>query len=549
MSLAVAKSAPGNALILVVDDEPVSRLVAQRILIKKGYQVALAANGQEALIALEKLCPDVIILDYMMPGMDGPAVLAEIRKQEVHRRTPVLLLTSSNAEEHVARAFRAGAQDFITRPVDWRVVSARINAALELSAARKAAREAQEMQSAFMADLYEARQVQGGQLPCVPAEWPGWRATGVVVPSGTIGGDVFAFAECGDTGKTLALVDVCGHGIAAALVASRILSELRASLAGRGPADGLAVLNQRLESMGAGRYAAIALIETHADHVKVVNAGLPPVVQVRDGRVISQVAASGVPPGLLDEQKYEEVALHVMPGDRFLLVSDGLTEPFGHGDDSSTTLEAMGLIQSDATKYWDRMALEGLVRTRLGRVQPDDAAIIILARVPPEFLPIPETRVLRTYDACIATVRLVVQWIMSQIMGAHDETLVELGVTESVTNAVVHGALGVGSDERVGEGEVYLSSAGKVAQDGLTVELRQNQKEMSLNLSWVGTPCPPEYQKAPQASEDLFAESGRGTRIIHSVFDDVIWSDDGLSVDLTYRFVSPDPSTHKEKED
>lgn len=538
-TLASSRAAPLST-ILVVDDDPTNRIMAQRVLEHQGYRVVVAEDGPRALAAVLEVQPDLIILDYMMPGMDGPEVLHRLRVMPGFEQTPVLLLTSSSNEGHIGHAFTAGAQDFITRPVNWRVLGARIAAAIELRRTQKSITESERRQEALLADLHEAQDAQRAQLPTVPALWSGWRGTGVVLPSGTVGGDVFNFVHREGAVTTVALVDVCGHGVAAALIAAWVSTELRAALVGRGPAEAMSMLNTKLEASSANKYAVVGLVETHPDHVTVVNAGLPPIALMRNGMLAAQVEGTGVPPGLLPDQVYAEVRLDVEVGDVLLLVSDGLTEPFGHADDVRTCASSLGLLSDDVGDYWTPGVLNSVVQDRLGCNQPDDATVVLLERFGES--PNPKVRLVaeRTFDACTPLIPLVVQWIMSKLPDSLDGAMIDVGMTEVVTNAVVHGALDISSDCRIDDAERYLESMGKAIADGLRVAVHETETSTNVRLSWDGAACPVEHRRAPEEELDPLQVSGRGMMIIYEVFDEVRWGDDGLSMEVVCAHQSAD---------
>lgn len=528
-----ASSATRPSTILVVDDDPTNLIMAQRSLEHQGYKVVVAEDGPRALSMLTEVHPDLIILDYMMPGMDGPEVLRKLRVMAGYEETPVLLLTSSSNEGHIGHAFTAGAQDFITRPVNWRVLGARIAAAIDLRRTRQNASEVERRQEALLADLHEAQEAQRAQLPTVPALWSGWRSTGVVLPSGSVGGDVFTFVHREGAATTVALVDVCGHGVAAALIAAWVSTELRAALVGRGPGEAMAILNTRLEASSASKYAVVGLVETHPDHVTIVNAGLPPIALMRNGNLAAQVEGTGIPPGLLPDQVYSEVVLNVEVGDVLLLVSDGLTEPFGHADDVRSCAMSLGLLREDVEDYWAPGVLQSVVQDRLGCSQPDDATVVLLERFGE--MDDPKARLIaeRTFDACTPTIPIVVQWIMSKLPNSIDRTMIDIGVTEAVTNAVVHGALDISSDCRINDAERYLESMGKAVAGGLRVAVRERDASTAVLLSWDGASCPEEHRHAPNEEDlDPLQVSGRGLLLIYGVFDEVRWGDDGLSMEL-----------------
>lgn len=514
--------------VLVVDDDLSNQLLVKAVLVKVGYSVTVAESGKLALQLLQELRPSVIIMDYMMPLLDGPETICRLREIPEHFDTPVILLTASDSPKHIGKAFAAGAQDYLTRPVNLTILLARVAAAIELKNVRSRAELERCRRKNLQLELEEARQVQQSQLPSFPLQWYGWRAAGAVVPSGKIGGDLLSGIVEDGTRTVLALVDVSGHGVAAALIASQITAELRSALVGRSLTVALAFLNEKILSLAGNNYAVIAVIETALDEVRVVNAGLPPILLLREGRVILQVAGNGMPPGLFPNQLYEERRISVELGDRLVLMSDGLTEPFGDADDTEGQARAMQLMG----ERWSRFFLEGEgavreVEARFDDERPDDATILLLERIP----------ALRTchrrFEAAPSTIVKMVRWIKGQLPGWGRREMTELGLTEAVTNAVIHGVMGKDSEKRADFMPQYAAEPDSPGGE-LSIAVMENENEVIIGLSWEGAACPRHCRQAPQDPDPL-AESGRGLQIIHSVFDDVSWKESGLEVELIIR--------------
>lgn len=114
-------------LILVVDDERALRLVLHRAMEKQGYQVTQAYNGQDCLNICQHQLPDLILLDAMMPGMDGFSCCKQMQTLLGHNCPPILMITALDDQESVDRAFEVGATDYITKPIDWSILTGRIN--------------------------------------------------------------------------------------------------------------------------------------------------------------------------------------------------------------------------------------------------------------------------------------------------------------------------------------------------------------------------------------------------------------------------------------
>src|SRR4051794_35001886 len=123
--------------ILIVDDTPAARLAMEGLLIPEGYQLNFASNGPEALAKAPELIPDLILLDVMMPGMDGYEVCRRLRLHEQLKEVPIILLTALDDRESRIAGLEAGADDFISKPFDRTELRARLRAMMRLNRYRR----------------------------------------------------------------------------------------------------------------------------------------------------------------------------------------------------------------------------------------------------------------------------------------------------------------------------------------------------------------------------------------------------------------------------
>jgi DNA-binding response OmpR family regulator len=124
--------APRRSKILIVDDEPFNVDYLEQALADLGYDTIRATNGQEALDTVATDAPDLILLDVMMPGMDGFTVCRLLKAQEETRLIPIVIMTALGARADRIPGIQAGADDFLTKPVDEAELVARIETALKL---------------------------------------------------------------------------------------------------------------------------------------------------------------------------------------------------------------------------------------------------------------------------------------------------------------------------------------------------------------------------------------------------------------------------------
>jgi putative two-component system response regulator len=124
-------------IILVVDDEPQNIELLEAYLVPQGYEIVKAANGEEALEKLFSNQIDVMLLDVMMPGMDGFEVIRRVRqdnKYRNHRQLPIILVTALRETENRIKGIEAGCDDFLSKPVDKLELLARVRSLVKVKA-------------------------------------------------------------------------------------------------------------------------------------------------------------------------------------------------------------------------------------------------------------------------------------------------------------------------------------------------------------------------------------------------------------------------------
>ncbi len=328
--------------ILVVDDNEMNRDMLSRRLERKGHIVTRAEDGSAALKCIETQSFDVILLDIMMPGIDGLEVLSTIRKSQSATELPVIMVTARDDSTDIVQALKLGASDYITKPLDFPVVLARVQTQLSLKRARDALETANQR---MKQDLEAAARVQRTLLPTKLPMKDGvqfaWRSR----PCDELGGDSLNIFEIDDHHIGMFILDVSGHGVPAALLAVTVTHTLSFNVHQfsvlTDPSDdpsGYSIINP---SRAAGRlnrlypmdpktlhYFVIlyGILNTETNRFKFVSAGMPgPIVLPRD-EPPEILDAPSVPIGLLEDSTYNEHVILLKAGDRIFLHSDGIYE-------------------------------------------------------------------------------------------------------------------------------------------------------------------------------------------------------------------------------
>ncbi len=130
-----------HSSILVVDDNPANLQMVGKLLTYSGYDVMLAESGLQAFEMIDEKLPDLILLDLVMPDMDGIEVCNRLKNDSKTRDIPVIFCTGNNELKNIANCFNAGGDDYTTKPIESHLVLNRIQTHLELAALRKRYRE------------------------------------------------------------------------------------------------------------------------------------------------------------------------------------------------------------------------------------------------------------------------------------------------------------------------------------------------------------------------------------------------------------------------
>lgn len=205
--------------ILVVDDVAQNVRIMARIL-EKEYEVLVALNGSDAIEVLKKdNPPDLVLLDVLMPGMDGYQVCRKIKNDPDISNIPVIFVTAKSTSEDEAYGLSLGAVDYITKPLRIPVVRARVKNHLELLQVRRDAEEAKRKISREVESMYD---LQRSIMPADPYQSGNLSVHGLYIPSGISSGDYFDYIPLEGGGVRCVVADVSGHGARASFIMAMV---------------------------------------------------------------------------------------------------------------------------------------------------------------------------------------------------------------------------------------------------------------------------------------------------------------------------------------
>lgn len=341
--------------VLIVDDSTLQRKIISALLPRDGYEAREADSGQSALEICKVWQPDLVLSDWMMPGMDGIDFCRAFKALDREGYGYFILLTSKSDKEEVAEGLQCGADDFLSKPVNGVELRARLMAGERIVEMQRALLEQKRIVSETLEqlrkvhdslnqDLIEAKKLQQSLVREKYRQFPNAALSFILHPAGHIGGDLVGYFPVSKREVGFFAIDVSGHGVSSALMTARLAGYLTSpspeqnivliqgpqdTVLTRPLADVISDLNRIvLDEMETEHYFTVMLAIADMDSgvVTLCQAGHPhPVVRRKNGP-IEQNGPGGLPVGLFPEAEFEEFQIKLNAGDQLILASDGITE-------------------------------------------------------------------------------------------------------------------------------------------------------------------------------------------------------------------------------
>jgi phosphoserine phosphatase RsbU/P len=370
--------------ILIVDDVKanVDALVEA---LRGEYKLSVALDGEGALKNAEKNPPDLVLLDIVMPGIDGYEVCRRMRESEQLREVPIMFLSSLEDVQNKARGFELGANDYLTKPFEILEVKARVKSLLKAKAYADAVKAAMER------DLSIAREIQMGILPSDLS--PCTTGTGLdifaaIEPAKEVGGDLYEVLRVGEDRVVVVVGDVSGKGIPAALFMAVTVTLLRTlAREHRKPEEILSRLNDELAAQNPrGMFVTMACLvfDLASGQVTAASAGHNALVLAgADGTARFVCPSTGMVLGLFPDRPYTSHTQELAPGDTLVLYTDGVTEACDREEkffgDERLLARLSGRPKGEAKGTVENL-LEAVRTFASGAPQSDDITILAVRR-------------------------------------------------------------------------------------------------------------------------------------------------------------------------
>jgi sigma-B regulation protein RsbU (phosphoserine phosphatase) len=337
--------------ILVVDDT-LANLTLMTGLLQDDYQVRAATSGEKALkIACSDNPPDLILLDIMMPEMDGHEVCRRLKADEKTRDIPIIFLTAMSEAEDEEKGLKLGAVDYITKPVSPPIALARIYTHTTMHRQKKALILSQQM---LATEINEAADYI---LSALPAELDGdivtrWKH----IPSTALGGDAFGYHWVDEEHLAIYLLDVCGHGVGSALMSVSAINALRSQSLKvadfKQPASVMAAINNAflMEDHNNKFFTMWYGVYNRSKHTLSYASAAHPPAFIRTGdsadkTELLELTTGNLAIGYMQDMVFKEACIHLKQFNQLTVYSDGVYEIEKSSGEMVTLLEYTNIMK------------------------------------------------------------------------------------------------------------------------------------------------------------------------------------------------------------
>ncbi len=329
--------------ILIVDDEPFNVDYLEQELEDLNYITATAVNGQDALEKIVSESPDLVLLDIMMPIMDGFSVLEKVKADPAIRNIPIIVISANNDLQSVVKGIQLGAEDYLPKPFEPTLLKARIQSSLE----KKHLRDMQDLYlKSLEREMNIARDIQKEFLPAQLPDVPGWEIASYFEAAKEVAGDFYDAFTLPDGTLTFLVADVCGKGIGAALFMTLFRSLIHAaSISDQfspgqeqkslSPAERLqhviSLTNNYVaethEESNMFATVFIGILDPVSGKLSYINGGNePPLIVGKDGKVHTTLTRTGSAIGAIAQAKFTVKETTLASDDLLVAFTDGIPD-------------------------------------------------------------------------------------------------------------------------------------------------------------------------------------------------------------------------------
>jgi serine phosphatase RsbU (regulator of sigma subunit) len=369
-------------LVLIVDDNPANVEIFQMRLEANGYDTITATDGAAGLAKARENQPDLVLLDIMMPKMDGIEVCRHLKGDTSLPFMPIIMVTAKADSKDVVAGLNAGADEYLVKPVNHAALVARVKSMLRIKSLHDTVLE----QSAQLkTQLKTASKVQSLFWPKIPDLRAGSHIWAVSVPAAYVGGDLFDVIPLLDDSVLIYVADVSDKGVPAALIMAALSTKIRGEAQIHSQIDTLleTVNNSTYElTSEEGFFATIVLARywPSSGKMELTLAGHIPPLRIAERGVDRLPQINGISLGLTPDVKYEKIEIFLTPGESILLFTDGVIEASNSENTLFGNERLNEYIENHQGPPWGQGLLDSVRHWRGDAPASDDLTILEIWR-------------------------------------------------------------------------------------------------------------------------------------------------------------------------
>jgi len=315
-------------LILVVEDNPASLDIIKTRLVANHYEVITAMDGLQGLNQAREHLPDLILLDIMMPKMNGLEVCQRLKSDQSLPFIPIILVTAKADPKDVVAGLEAGGDEYLSKPVDHRSLVARVKSMLRIKELHDMVLDQSNQLKRQLKTATKVQSLFWPKIPDLPDDINIWAFS---EPASYVGGDLYDIIPLSDNSFLAYVADISGKGVAAALIMAALSTMIRAEASAQSGIDTLLkVVNRSMYNLSSDEdyFATIICIRYWPERgeLQIIRAGHPNPLWIAGGEISKLPWLEGIPLGIMEEVSYETCTITLSPGDSCLLYSDGVIE-------------------------------------------------------------------------------------------------------------------------------------------------------------------------------------------------------------------------------
>lgn len=369
-------------LILIVDDNPANVEIFEMRLAANDYEIITATDGEAGLSMARDCLPDLVLLDIMMPKMDGIEVCRHLRADSSLPFMPIIMVTAKTDSKDVVAGLEAGADEYLTKPVDHAALVARVRSMLRIKSLHDTVLE---QSSQLKGQLETATTIQSLFWPDIPELPGGSHIWAVSVPAAYVGGDLYDVIPLPDGSLLAYVADVSDKGVPAALIMAALSTKIRSEARNQYEIDTLLeIVNNSTYNLTSeeGFFATIVLSRYWPNSGKIqltVGGHLEP-LWIAESVIRNLPQIKGISMGVKPNVDYHKKEISLSPGESVLFFSDGVIEAENENNELFGNERLVDYIKDAKGPPWGKGLLDFISNWRGNSSASDDLTILEIWR-------------------------------------------------------------------------------------------------------------------------------------------------------------------------